>query len=99
MMIRRGSPCHRTVSRRTLAVGPSERYSQSFGDSFAPSRDRTDLTRTWQALRHWLLDTRPARQAFEVLLRALGGRRLARLDEEDAARRQTCLLLGYLHQA
>jgi GH3 auxin-responsive promoter len=57
------------------------------------------LTRTWQALRHWLLDTRPARQAFEVLLRALSGRRLARLDEQDPARRQTCLLLGYLHQA
>jgi hypothetical protein len=53
----------------------------------------------WHALWRWLLDTRPARQAFEVLLRAFSRRRLSRLDQQDAVRRQTCLLLGLLHQA
>src|SRR5947209_13276015 len=53
----------------------------------------------WQALRDWLFETRLARQAADVLLRAFSRRRLSRLDQADAVRRQTSLLLGFLHQA
>lgn len=54
---------------------------------------------SWQDLHGWFTKTSLVRRAAEALLRAGGRRHLARFDRQTAARCQSRILLGLLHQA
>ncbi len=53
----------------------------------------------WREACYWVARRRPLRRVAGLLLRSLSRRLLTRLDQEDAVRAQTRVLLGLVHRA